>query len=132
MDYQLIDFDVKGDATGSLVAIEGAGNIPFEIKRVYYIYGTTSAAVRGRHAHRRLQQLIFCPIGSCEFTLDDGRERQTIRLQHPNQGLYIKNSIWREFNNFSPDCVVMVLASECYDESDYIRNYDEFLREVRG
>jgi dTDP-4-dehydrorhamnose 3,5-epimerase-like enzyme len=132
MDYELIDFQVKGDETGSLVAIEGMRNIPFEVKRVYYIYGTTSSAVRGKHAHRNLQQLIFCPVGSCEFTLDDGVSRRVVRLQRPNQGLYIKSSIWREFSGFSHDCVVMVLASDVYNESDYIRDYQEFLRELRA
>lgn len=131
MDYELIDFRVMGDETGSLVAIEGMVNIPFDVKRVYYIYGTTSNAVRGRHAHRNLQQLIFCPVGSCEFTLDDGAERRTVRLQRPNQGLYIRNNIWREFSGFSHDCVVMVLASEVYSEGDYIRDYEEFLRETK-
>lgn len=131
MNYELIDFNVMGDETGSLVAIEGLGNIPFEVKRVYYIYGTTSNAVRGRHAHRNLQQLIFCPVGSCEFTLDDGAERRTVRLQRPNQALYITSNIWREFSGFSHDCVVMVLASEVYNEDDYIRDYEEFLKEVR-
>jgi len=130
MGYELIDFRVMGDETGSLVAIEGMVNIPFDVKRVYYIYGTTSNAVRGRHAHRNLQQLIFCPVGSCEFTLDDGRERKTIRLQSPSQGLYLKGRLWREFSEFSHDCVVMVLASSVYDESDYIRSYEEFLSEV--
>lgn len=132
MDYDLINFEVMGDETGSLVAIEGMGNIPFEVKRVYYIFGTTSNAVRGKHAHRNLQQLIFCPVGSCEFTLDDGVERRTVRLQMPNQGLYIKGNIWREFSAFSPDCVVMVLASAIFDESDYIRDYQEFLKEVKA
>lgn len=131
VDYEIINFPVMGDETGSLVAIEGMRNIPFEVKRVYYIYGTTSGAVRGKHAHRNLQQLIFCPVGSCEFTLDDGKERNKIRLQMPNQGLYIKSSIWREFSGFSHDCVVMVLASDVYDESDYIRDYQDFLAEVK-
>ena len=131
MDYEIINFPILGDETGSLVAIEGMRNIPFEVKRVYYIFGTTSGAVRGKHAHRNLQQLIFCPVGSCEFTLDDGAERKTVRLQMPNQGLYIKSNVWREFSRFSSDCVVMVLASAVYDESDYIRDYQEFLRETR-
>tara|TARA_R110002126_G_scaffold280295_3_gene427595 strand:- start:363 stop:761 length:399 start_codon:yes stop_codon:yes gene_type:complete len=130
MDYELIDFKVMGDETGSLVAIEGMVNIPFDVKRVYYIYGTTASAIRGKHAHKDLQQLIFCPVGSCEFTLDDGVERKTVRLQRPNQGLYIKHNLWREFSGFSSDCVVMVLASAVYDEYDYIRDYADFLKEV--
>lgn len=132
MAYELIDFDIRGDESGSLVAIEGLRNVPFDIKRVYYIYGTTSKAVRGKHAHKRLKQLIFCPIGSCEFLLDDGHESKIVRLQRPNQGLFIRSCVWREFTNFSPDCVVMVLASEHYDVEDYIYSHEEFLEFVRG
>lgn len=129
--YEVLDFAARGDENGLLVAIEAKMNIPFEIKRVYYIYGTGADVVRGRHSHRKLEQLIFCPIGSCDFILDDGTARETVRLQHPNQGLYIRKNIWREFTNFSPDCVVMVLASEHYDESDYIRDYGDFLASLR-
>ncbi len=128
--YELIDFRAIGDERGKLVVIEGNKNIPFEVKRVYYIYDTKADAIRGKHAHRKLQQIIFCPKGSCDFILDDGKERITIPLNNPHKGLYIKSNLWREFTNFSPDCVVMVLASEHYDESDYIRDYDVFLREI--
>ncbi len=131
MDYQLIKFPVHGDHTGSLVALEKGEDFPFDIRRVYYIWGTDKDAVRGKHAHRKLEQVIVCTSGSCDFILDDGRERETIHLDNPTEGLHIKNNIWREFTNFSPDCVVMVLASEHYDESDYIRNYDDFLESVK-
>lgn len=131
MDYQLIKFPVHGDHTGSLVALEKGEDFPFDIRRVYYIWGTDKNAVRGKHAHRKLEQVIVCTSGSCDFILDDGRERETIHLDNPTEGLHIKNNIWREFTNFSPDCVVMVLASEHYDESDYIRNYDDFLESVK-
>lgn len=132
MDYQLIKFPVHGDHTGSLVALEKGEDFPFDIRRVYYIWGTDKDAVRGKHAHRKLEQVIVCTSGSCDFILDDGRERETIHLDNPTEGLHIKNNIWREFTNFSPDCVVMVLASEHYDESDYIRNYDDFVREFKN
>ena len=131
MDYQLIKFPVHGDHTGSLVALEKGEDFPFDIRRVYYIWGTDKNAVRGKHAHRKLEQVIVCTSGSCDFILDDGRERETIHLDNPTEGLHIKNNIWREFTNFSPDCVVMVLASEHYDESDYIRNYNDFLESVK-
>lgn len=131
MDYQLIKFQVHGDHTGSLVALEKGEDFPFDIRRVYYIWGTDKNAVRGKHAHRKLEQVIVCTSGSCDFILDDGRERKTIHLDNPTEGLHIKNNIWREFTNFSPNCVVMVLASEHYDESDYIRNYDDFLESVK-
>lgn len=131
MEYELIDFKIRGDERGSLVALESAAEVPFEIKRVYYIFGTQKNVVRGRHAHRKLKQIIFCPHGSCDFILDDGKERQTLRLGSPNRGLYLKSNIWREFTNFSEGCVVMVLASEHYDETDYIRDYQTFLQEQK-
>ena len=131
MDYKLIDFNVKGDDRGSLVAIEGSQDVPFDIKRVYYVFRTSKDAVRGMHAHKTLEQIIFCPSGSCEFILDDGTQRETVRLDQPNKGLYIKSNTWREFTNFSDDCVVMVLASAHYDESDYIRDYGQFLEFVK-
>lgn len=85
--------------------------------------------VRGKHAHRKLEQVIVCISCSCDFVLDNGQERVTVHLNSPSQGLYIKHNIWREFTNFSPDCVVMVLASEHYDEADYIRNYETFIKD---
>lgn len=130
--YELIDFQAIGDDRGWLVVIEGNKNIPFDVKRVYYIYDTQNEVIRGKHAHRKLQQIIFCPKGSCDFILDDGKERTVVRLDSPHKGLYIKSNLWREFTNFSKDCVVMVLASEHYDESDYIRNYDDFLELVNA
>ena len=130
IEYSLLNFNVRGDHLGNLVALEKGVDFPFEIKRVYYIWGTAEKVVRGKHAHRQLEQVVVCTSGSCDFILDDGKERTTIHLDNPAQGLYIQHNIWREFTNFSKDCVVMVLASEHYDETDYIRNYDEFLREL--
>ena len=130
MDYDIINLKITGDANGSLVAIEGGRTIPFEIRRAYYIFGTRTDFVRGRHSHKFLEQFVFCPSGSCDFTLDDGATRETVQLDSPDKGIYIKSNIWREFTNFSPDCVVMVLASDHYDESDYIRDYDQFLKSV--
>lgn len=129
MIYDLLNFKVHGDNTGNLVALEKDVNLPFEIKRVYYIWGTAEKVVRGKHAHRKLEQVIVCISGSCDFVLDNGQERVTVHLNSPSQGLYIKHNIWREFTNFSPDCVVMVLASEHYDEADYIRNYETFIKD---
>lgn len=131
MIHEIIDFDVKGDDRGSLVALEYGRDFPFDIKRVYYIWNTHRDAVRGRHAHRNLQQVIVCMSGSCDFILDDGKTRETVHLDNPSQGLYLKGNMWREFTNFSDGCVVMVLASDYYDASDYIVNYDDFLREFR-
>lgn len=130
--YKLLSFQIHGDYNGKLVALEHGRNIPFVPKRVYYIWGTEQNVVRGKHAHKKLEQVIVCVAGSCNFILDNGKERATVRLDNPAQGLYIKHNIWREFTHFSKDCVLMVLASEHYDESDYIRNYDEFLKEVNN
>lgn len=127
MGYELLDFRVIGDDRGSLIALEGNHDIPFDIKRVYYIFGTEKSVIRGQHAHKKLKQVIFCLSGSCDFILDSGVKREVVSLNRPNIGLYIKNNLWREFTNFSKDCVVMVLASEHYDENDYIRDYNEFI-----
>ena len=128
--YDLLNFNVRGDHAGKLVALEKGAEFPFEIKRVYYIWDTDSNVIRGKHAHRKLEQVIICTSGSCDFILDDGKERTTVHLNSPAQGLHIKSNIWREFTNFSKDCVVMVLASEHYSEADYIRDYKTFLQEV--
>ena len=128
MHYEILQFSIKGDHSGSLVALEKGADFPFDIKRVYYIWGTDKQMVRGCHAHKNLEQVVVCTSGSCDFILDNGRERETIRLSSPSEGLHIKQHIWRKFTNFSDDCVVMVLASEHYDEADYIRDYDEFLQ----
>lgn len=129
----LISFDVNGDDRGSLIALEQqSANIPFEIKRVYYIFNTKQEIRRGFHAHKKLKQVIICTSGSCQILLDDGKDQQTVCLDTPKQGLYIEGIIWREMFDFSPDCVLMVLASNIYDESDYIRNYDEFIQLVHA
>lgn len=128
--YELIEFPVHGDHSGSLVALEKGEDFPFEIQRVYYVWGTEKNVVRGHHAHRELQQVIIATSGSCDFILDNGHKKERVHLEKPNIGLYVKGNIWRTFTNFSPDCVVMVLASMHYDANDYIRNYDEFLKEV--
>lgn len=130
--YRLIPFSPMGDADGLLVSLQAGGNVPFGVRRVYYIYGTRPGVRRGMHAHWRLEQLVVCTSGSCTFLVDDGTNRQEIRLDSPARGLYLGGVIWREMYDFSPDCVLMVLASEHYDESDYIRDYDEFRRVVAG
>lgn len=128
--YDLIDFKVRGDHHGNLVALEQGPEFPFDIRRVYYIWGTDKDIVRGKHAHRALEQVLVCTSGSCDFILDNGTERCVVHLNNPAQGLYLRHNVWREFTNFSPDCVIMVLASEKYDENDYIRDYAVFLNEV--
>lgn len=123
-----VDFPPLGDERGSLVALEGEKTVPFSIKRVYYIFGTQSDIARGFHAHRNLKQVAVCVTGSCRMILDDGNTREDVVLNSPTAGLFIEDLVWREMHDFSPDCVLLVLASEHYDENDYIRDYDEFLR----
>ena len=129
---KLFSFEIRGDDRGSLVALEGGGTIPFDIQRVYYIFGTKAGVSRGFHAHRRLSQIMICVCGSCRIVLDDGRQREEIVLDSPMTGLEINDLMWREMHDFSADCVLMVLADRHYDETDYIRDYDEFIREVTG
>lgn len=128
---KLISFSEHGDSRGQLVAIEQLKDVPFEIKRVYYMYDTTEGVTRGYHAHKNLQQILICVHGSCKIRLDDGAEKEVVTLDKPYEGLYVSNNMWREMFDFSPDAVLLVLASELYDESDYIRDYDEFLRFVK-
>ncbi len=121
-----MDFEIKGDETGSLIALESFKNIPFEIKRVYYIFNTCKELARGRHAHKNLKQVLICISGRCKIKLDDGKQQETIELNQKNKGLLIGEMIWREMFDFSNDCVLLVLASEYYDEEEYIRDYNEF------
>lgn len=128
----LIEFAPKGDERGWLIALENLKEVPFEIRRVYYIYGTQPTVVRGNHAHRDLDQLAICVSGSCRFRLDDGNGRKCeVRLDSPSKGLLIRSMVWREMDEFSSDCVLLVLASKLYDEADYIRDFDDFLEVVR-
>ena len=128
----LVELAVKGDDRGSLVAIEGRHDVPFDIARVYYVFDTRAGIARGFHAHLDLQQLAICVSGSCVMVLDDGRERVDVPLASPSVGLLIGPMIWREMRDFSPDCVLIVLASARYEESDYIRDYGEFFATARG
>lgn len=130
MEPKFIDFQEHGDWRGQLVALEENKNIPFAVKRVYFMYDTKEGVVRGKHAHRELQQILFCVAGACTISLDDGKEKITVRLEQPYRGLLIGPGIWREMYDFTPGAVLMVLASEYYDESDYIREYDDFLDSI--
>lgn len=124
---KLIEFNQLGDDRGGLISLEQNKNIPFEIKRVYYIFDTKNGVARGFHAHKELQQVAICVKGSCRFILDDGVQRKSVTLDKPSIGLFINRMMWREMHNFSEDCVLMVIASNHYDEADYIRDYDDFL-----
>lgn len=118
---------ILGDDRGQLVALEENINVPFEIKRVFYIFNTQTNMPRGQHSHHITKQYLIAVNGSCKVTLDNGKEKQTYDLNKPNIGLFQDAMIWGEMHDFSEDCVLLVLASEHYDENDYIRNYDEFL-----
>jgi len=124
-------FQPHGDARGQLVALEEFKDIPFHIKRVYYLYETAEGVVRGYHAHKTLQQILVCIHGSCKIMLDNGCEKKVVPLEKPYEGLYVPNAMWREMFDFSPDAVLLVLASELYDENDYIRDYNEFMEFVK-
>ena len=131
MEIKKFTFPPHGDDRGQLVAIEAGQDLPFDVKRVYYIYDTLPGVRRGFHAHLKLQQILLCVSGSCKIHLDNGTDTAEVTLDKPNVGLYISNDMWREMYDFSPDAVLLVLASEYYDEADYIRNYDDFLALVR-
>ncbi len=128
MKITTFDFTSHGDDRGQLVALEEQKDYPFKVKRVYYLYDTKEGVRRGFHAHKCLEQILVCVKGSCKILLDDGREKENIVLDRPTLGLYVGNNMWREMYDFSPDAVLLVLASELYDEADYIRNYDDFLK----
>lgn len=114
------------DGRGLLVALESNLSIPFDIKRVYYLTDLKKSEPRGFHAHQNLKQVAVCIQGSCRFILDDGKDREEFILSNPTTGLLIEEMYWREMDQFSDGCVILVLASELYDESDYIRDYAEF------
>lgn len=124
-------FQPHGDERGQLVSLEEFRDIPFEIRRVYYMYDTAEGVRRGYHAHKSLEQILICIHGSCKILLDNGIEKKVVPLEKPYEGVYVANDMWREMYDFSFDAVLMVLASELYDESDYIRDYNDFLDYVQ-
>jgi len=124
---RMVDLPKISDPRGNLTFIEGRNHIPFDIQRVYYLYDVPGGAERGGHAHKGLHQLIIAMSGSFDVVLDDGREKRRIHLNRSYNGLYVCPMIWRELDNFSSGSVLMVLASNVYDEDDYYRNYDDFL-----
>lgn len=117
------------DRKGNLSVVENHLTVPFDVKRTYYLYDVPGGESRGGHAHRDLSQLIIAASGSFTVTLDDGEVRRTFLLNRPYQGLYIVPGIWRTLDDFSSGAVCLVLASDVYTEADYIRNYDEFIKE---
>ena len=130
MDVKKISFQQHGDARGQLVAIEELLDAPFEFKRVYFMYDTKNGVRRGYHAHRELKQILFCVHGNCKIHVDDGEKTCEYLFNKPYEGLFIEGLIWREMYDFSKDAVLMVIASDFYNENDYIRDYDKFKEAV--
>lgn len=131
-DCRIIELPRVGDPRGNLTFIEAGRHLPFDIRRVYYLYDVPGGASRAGHGHRQLRQLMIAMSGSFDVTLDDGREQVRHHLNRSYYGLYVGPMIWREIDNFSSGSVCVVLASEFYDESDYFRRYEDFLAAVRG
>lgn len=130
-DCHIIELPKIEDHRGNLTFVEGGNHIPFEIRRVYYLYDVPGGASRAAHGHRALHQLMISMSGAFDVTLNDGYEKKTYHMNRSYYGLYIPPMIWRDLENFSTGSVCMVLASNYYDESDYFRNYQEFLKAAR-
>lgn len=131
--FRIINFNEFGDERGNLVVAEGGGmDVPFDIKRVFYMYGSDPDIVRGQHANRRTKFVLINVSGTSKVKVDNGMETEIIELNKPRMGLYIDTMVWKDMYDFSADSVLLVLASEHYDGEEYIRDYDAFLKEVRG
>jgi len=126
-DCSIINFPKIQNRAGNITPIQNSIDIPFNVKRVYYLYDVPGGESRGAHAHKELEQLIIAASGSFDVTIDDGKNKKTISLNRPNFGLHLKPGMWRELSNFSSGSICLVLASLMYDETDYIRDYDQFL-----
>ena len=131
MDIKIIDLPKISDPRGNLTVAEGLSMVPFDIKRAYWLYDVPAGGSRGGHAHKRLRQLVVALSGSFHVTLDDGQERCTVLLNHPYQGLVIETNTWRTLDDFSSGAVCLVLASEHYEEEDYIYDYEEFIEYIK-
>lgn len=128
---KLIEFKELGDERGQLFSIESNLNIPFDIKRVYYMLGMENKLPRGFHAHKELNQVAVCIKGHCKFLMDDGKNKDIVSMNSSSTGIVISKLIWHEMYDFSDDCILMVLADDIYNENDYIRNYDDFIKQVK-
>ena len=129
---RVLEFGEFGDERGNLVVIEGSMDIPFEVKRVFYMYGSDPSVVRGQHANRTTEFVLVNVSGTSKVKVDNGFKTKIIELNRPRMGLYIPTMLWKDMYDFSEDSVLLVLASEHYDGKEYIRDYDEFLREIGG
>jgi hypothetical protein len=125
-DCTIIELPQVHNEAGNITAIENNKNVPFEVKRIYYLYDIPGGEDRGAHGHKELQQFIIAASGSFDITIDDGVNKRTFSLNHPNKALYLVSGLWRELSNFSSGAICLVLASDNYDEKDYIRDYNEY------
>ena len=130
--YKILEFGDLGDERGKLVVVEGAQDIPFEIQRVFYIYGSDSEVIRGQHANRNSEFVLINVSGYSKVRVDNGFEEEIIELNRPRMGLYLPTMLWKDMYDFSADSVLLVLANTHYDGHEYIRDYDEFIKEVGG
>ena len=130
---KMLEFPQHGDARGQLVVVEGAQDIPFDIKRMFYIYGSDATVVRGQHANRRTEFVLINVAGTSKVRVRDGFGNETIFcLNRPHTGIYLPRMVWKDMYDFSPDSVLLVLASEHYDPAEYIRRYDDFVAAVQA
>lgn len=128
---QMLEFPQHGDERGHLVVVEGMKDIPFDIKRMFYIYGSDTNVVRGRHANRKSEFVMINVAGQSKVRVDDGRGNEAVfSINRPHTGLYLPKMIWKDMYDFSPDSVLLVLSNEAYDPTEYIRDYDAFVQEV--
>ena len=130
--YRILEFGDLGDERGNLVVVEGEQDIPFEIKRVFYIYGSDSEVVRGQHANRKSEFVLINVSGTSKVRVDNGSEEDIIELNRPRMGLYLPTMLWKDMYEFSEDSVLLVVTNTHYDGAEYIRDYDEYVKEVGG
>ncbi|WP_343248557.1 FdtA/QdtA family cupin domain-containing protein [Diplocloster hominis] len=130
--YKILEFKDFGDERGNLVVVEGNSDIPFDLKRVFYIYGSDPDVVRGMHANRKTEFVLINVGGTSKVKVDNGFETVVVELNRPRMGIYLPTMVWKEMYDFSEDSILLVLASEHYDSKEYIRDYNDFLKEVGG
>lgn len=129
MNHQILKFGQKGDNRGKLVIVEGLKDIPFEIKRIFYIYGSDADVIRGQHANRNSEFVLINVSGTSKVKIDDGHTQEIVELNEPHMGIYLPKMIWKEMYDFSADSVLLVLTNTYYDASEYIREYDAYIKE---
>lgn len=128
--YKLLSFNQLGDERGHLVVVEGLKDIPFEIKRMFYIYGTKSNVIRGQHANRKSEFVLINLSGSCKIKVDDGKNKEVIILDKPHEGIYLEKMVWKDMFDFSEDSILLVLSNHSYDSEEYVRDYEKFKKET--